>query len=477
VTDAAEDGARHDVVTLFAALWAVAALFHALGPSGRAGGIVDDVTAAGVGHVLLVVAALWVLAAPDRLLPLVALAVLGPVTAWQEAPFMGNHWLVVAFVDVGLLLSIVAARRPWRGALVEGGGFLPVARWTLAGFYAFAGFAKLNHGFLDTTVSCASVYFDETARTLGLSTPMAVGKGGFASLVPVVAALVEVSIPVLLCMRRTRIAGVVLGLLFHSAIALDQEHLFSDFSSVLAALFVLFLPQSFAAAAVDLVRRRGRAALAAWAGLAAVVSAAQWSGRGGLVDSVFVDGRMWLWFTYDAALLAAVAWWLLRKREAAPRRPFALPRRNRWLAIVPVIVIANGLTPYVELKTGYAYTMYANLVTVGGDTNHLLLPATLTLGDRQTELVTIQSSSDPSLAVYASAQYRLPWDSFRAYVSSHPTAAVRYERAGEVHDLAHASDEPGLTDGPSTVVQKLLPLRAVDERDPPRCQESFLPAL
>src|SRR2546430_10827189 len=44
---------------------------------------------------------------------------------------------------------------------------------------------------------------------------------------------IELSIPVLLLVRRTRHLGVVVGLVFHRLIALDQSHLFSDFSSVL----------------------------------------------------------------------------------------------------------------------------------------------------------------------------------------------------------------------------------------------------
>ena len=51
---------------------------------------------------------------------------------------------------------------------------------------------------------------------------LAVGLGGWASLVPLAVVAVEASVPVLLCIRRTRNAGVLRGLIFHSAIALDH---------------------------------------------------------------------------------------------------------------------------------------------------------------------------------------------------------------------------------------------------------------
>src|SRR5947208_2401960 len=100
--------------------------------------------------------------------------------------------------DAGVTARAESAAKP----SASDDAFRPIARWALVGFYAFAGFAKLNSAFFDTTVSCGNVYFDETARTLGVATPLAVGHGGWASLVPVGTALIELSIPVLLCIRR-----------------------------------------------------------------------------------------------------------------------------------------------------------------------------------------------------------------------------------------------------------------------------------
>jgi hypothetical protein len=419
-----------------------------------------------------------VLGQPRRTLPLLTLAVLGPVTAWQEAPLLGNHWLLVALVDLGLLLAAVAALEGWRVDRARlAAAFVPLARWSVVGFYSFAAFAKLNHAFFDTTVSCGSFYFDELARSLGFSTPISVGEGGVASLVPFGVAMTEASVPVLLLVRKTRNVGVLVALAFHGMIALDQLHLFSDFSSVLSALFVLFLPAAFFTDAVRFVRTRAPWAAALYAGAAAIVLIAQWSGRDGFIDTVFVDGRMWLWFVADFALIAGVVVWLRTTRGARLSHPLSLDRRARWLAIVPIVVIANGLTPYLELRTAYAYNMYSNLQTVGGSSNHLLVTATLPIGDRQGRLVRILASDDGGLEAYKVLGYDLPWDSLRAYLAKHPQASVTYERAGQVHALVHAADDPALVTAPSIVTQKLFPLRAVDQHDPPRCQDSFLPAL
>lgn len=456
-----------DVLCLFASLWAVAALFHVLGTSGAALRLVTEPTVTGGAQAVLAVSAIGVLIRPGRTGPLLGLAVLGLATAWLEAPLLGSHWVLAVFVNLALLVAALLARRDGgidRDRLAE--AFLPVARWCLVLFYTFAAFAKLNTDFLDAAVSCSTYFFGET-----FGGPPAVG----ADLLPFATALTELSIPLLLLVRRTRVFGVLLGLGFHSAIALDVVHPFYDFSAVLAALFVLFLPTAFATGALDLLRGRGTAFRHVWVGLAAVVLVAQWAG----FLLVFAAGRLVLWVLVDLALLVGVVVWLLRDRERSPgpQRPFTL-RSPRWaLALVPALVVVTGLLPYVELRTASAFTMYSNLRMVDGTSNHLLVRSSLPLAGRHTDLVTVVSSSDPGLTTYAEQGYLLPWDSFRAYLAEHPDVAVTFERGGRRVVMERASDDPVLVTAPPLLAQKLLALRAVDGGERSRCQSGFLPAL
>ena len=59
----------------------------------------------------------------------------------------------------------------------------------------------------------------------------------------------------------------------------------------------------------------------------------------------------------------------LRQRPPAPAR-HALRVGHVVFLLVPLLVVANGLTPYLELKTGFGWNMYANLRTVDGESNH-----------------------------------------------------------------------------------------------------------
>jgi hypothetical protein len=448
-------------------------LFHVWGPSGRGFQLFSEVTTAGVLQALAGVVAVAVLLRPRSIVLLAALAALGSATVWFEAPFLGSHWVVAGLVDVALLLAMVTARSADRLEEI----FAPLARWVLIGFYAFAAFAKLNHAFFTPRVSCGTFYVDELAGSLGISLH-SMTAGGWAHLVPFGVAGTELSIPILLSMRRTRHLGVLVGLVFHSLIALDQTHLFSDFSSVLVALFVFFLPAAFASEVVTLYRN-----MAHRERLNAVVAAAcaalllvQWK-QGN--TRLFRDALGWAWMLFDVAVLVLVVRFLRRSHPAPIERPLSFARTGvpRWLAIVPVLILLNGLSPYLELRTAYAFNMYSNLQTADGDSNHFLVARTLPLTDYESDLVRIVDSSDSSLQLYADGHFDIPLLQLRDYLSHHPEVSLTYVRRGVQRQVARADEDPALVEPVPAWQSKLFAFRSLDQTDPARCQPSFLPAL
>jgi hypothetical protein len=55
-----------------------------------------------------------------------------------------------------------------------------------------------------------------------------------------------------------------------------------------------------------------------------------------------------------------------------------------------LIALGNGVTPYLGLKTVANYSMFSNLRTEGGQSNHLLIPAgQFFLAEYQTDLVRV----------------------------------------------------------------------------------------
>lgn len=464
-----------DVLAIFAVLWAFATLFHIWGPSGRAAGVFSEITTVAVTHVLLGVAAVAVLLRPRSVVRLTALAVLGPVSVWFEAPFLGSHWMVALFVDLGILLAVLLGR--FDAVRVER-LFAPVARFVLLAFYFFAAFSKFNSAFFDPSVSCGTYFFDELAASLGFHVH-SMTSGGWAHLVPIGTAAIEASVFLLLLFRRTRVAGVVLGLVFHGAIALDQTHLFSDFSSVLNALFMLFLPAGFAASAVSRVRSltsRTREAVRSIVVLgASALLLIQWIGRNRTLERVFDDGLRWAWVVVDMVVLVAVAAYLFRDRPRAS--DVRLRPRAALLWVVPLLVVLNGLSPYLELRTAYAFNMYSNLHTADGSSNHFLVRATVPLTDYQSDLVRIVDSSDPNLLLYARTQFAIPFLELRDYLSRHRDVTIDFVRNGRQRHLARAADDPALVEPVPSWQSKLFAFRSLDETSPSRCQPVFFPAL
>ena len=466
----------HPGLALFSVMWALAAVWHVLG---------NTLVGSSWGQAVLALAAGLVLWRPGSVGPLTLLALAGVVTLWLEAPVLGNHWLLAGFVNVAILMAVGAGalRRRWSDRLDLANRLFPIARLCLLGFYAFASFAKLNSGFLDRATSCAVFYFDESTSSVGLGS-LQLGGAPWLQLAVIVGTIaVEVSIPVLLVVRRTRHLGVVVGLVFHAVLAVDHSHQFFDFSAILAALFVLFLPPS---AGVWVAERTGsaRARLALvdarlpnvihGAGAVIPVLAALAVAADRVDAREALDLGWWPWQLW--ALVCVVATLRYLDQQPPPPSPRSLRPHHALFLLVPLLVVANGLTPYLELKTGFGWNMYSNLRTVDGESNHLVVRRTFPLTAEQSDLVEILDSDDPGLLRYAASDHALTWRQLRTYLADHPEVRIRYRRGYDVVGLQHASNRPELVAPVPTWREKVQLFRAVDLRSPERCVPTFGPA-
>lgn len=441
-------------------MWGVAVLAHLAG-NWRYGDVWPDPTLIGV---LLLAAGLLAtvsVVAPRRGV-LLALSALIPVTAVLEAPVLGNHWLLAGLVSLGYLLTSGNWDR-----------FEPIARVVLLGFYVFAAFAKLNTGFLDPATSCGVFYANQALGEFGFGQIRALSPLGWMAAWG--SALIELSVPVLLVVRRTRVWGAMLAISFHGLLTLDLAQHFYDFTGVLFPLFVLFLPDEFFERVEDVgqkmaapLRRAGLALVVALGVLVTVFSVTP------LTESTLrflSQGSFLWWIPYMAVVI-----WATSRAVRLTDRP-SLSWRVGWVGVaLGFVVVLNGLTPYLELKTAYGWNMYSNLVTVDGESNHLVVRSTWPVRDGHEDLVTVVESSDSGLQPYADEGYLLPWPSLRAYAVEHPEASLVYERAGQRYDVDRIGDHPDLS-GPVPWWWRWMPLRSVNADTPDECQPVFLPAL
>ena len=458
-------------IRLFAASWALVTILHLLGNADQ---VASATTFSGerIGQAILALTAIGVLLRPSDLRRLIVLATAGVVTVWLEAPMLSNHWLVAGMVNLAIIGSaLVVLRRHrrldpaelWRLAA-------PTMRASVLVFYACAAFAKLNKDFFDPAVSCGAEFFKETSHSIGLGALADAGGRSFLWAAILATAAIELSVPLLLVVRRTRHAGVVVALVFHFVVALDQWHQFFDFSGLLMALYLLFLPAGFAAWL--LLRIQRRPAASAIRQLIVAVSAAllvlAFIPKPGILTTVFTGGREVLWLALSLPLIVAVIMWLRRERPAPIRRPTLIPARVLW--VIPALVLLNGLSPYLEVKSAFGFTMYSNLRIANGRTNHLVVRRTAPLSDVEADVVRILDSSDSRLREYGRDGYGVTWRQLRAYAVVHHNVAIHYIRHGVDHDLARASDAPDLVAPMSIVDRKVFVFRAIDLHGRERCQ-------
>lgn len=402
----------------------------------------------------LAVAALTLVWRPESRLAWAAVSTLVPVTAWLEAPLLGNHWLLMtAFAAATLLAQRRKEPWPWLAATV---------RLTFLSFYGFAAFAKLNTAFFDPTVSCAVVYANQTLRSWGL--PVFASDAVAVSL-PAAAAMIELSVPLLLLFARTRAAGVALAAAFHVVITLDLAQHFYDFTAVLLLGLLVFADDAVTGAIAAWLDRR-RASLAALSALWAVLMLVM------LVPSP-IAARV-------AARLVVVAVWLpvsgaivwLTMRAAGRPVDVRLRPYGAAAAVLTALVVLNGVLPYTGVKTATGWNMYANLVTVDGRSNHLLVSPAAAVA--HPSYVRLTATNDDALEAYISSGWDVPERNLRDYLASRPAATVTYVRP----DGTTVSGNGATLGRPlPEVTRRALPLRSVPTSQPAPCQQLWLPAL
>jgi hypothetical protein len=466
----------HDRWTLFPGLWCWALLMHQA--------TFDKWQYSPIGWALCACAVALVL--KPRSVPILAATVaVNAVYSIQCLPETANHLLFEGFVCFAWVLAFAlhAAARlrtgvPLRRVLAREPGEphpLEASRTPLGiGLllvYWLSVLHKLNYDFVDPETSCASYMYRRVSETLPF-----LPKAIWAEHVAIWSTLLaEASVPVLLLSRRTWQLGLVAALAFHLLLGFDPTPGIYSFTGLLYALFILVLPETFVATAAgcfsELTQRLGRrtldavrfSALAVAIGILAYGTTRedQWSFRAG-----FVFFLVW-------ALVVAVGYLLSLKRtleQEGTAEPASAGATSGFahalLWILPLVTLLNGLNPYLGLRTQLSFSMFSNLRTEGGQSNHLFMPRLLNLGGFQEDLVEILETNDAELERLHEHQLLLPYFEFRRAVSGSENVRVRYLRNGEQRTFEcvdGACNDRELAEPYSRLMSRLLYFRPIDK--------------
>ncbi len=425
--------------------------------------------------------AVWTLLRPSSLIRSVAFFLALLVAIVIRMPFVANHTFFESLVLITVLTCLVDYDR-----------FAPLLRLEVLAIYCWATLHKLNTGFFDERISCATVQLFEIKSVLPfLPTP-----DGLIAINPYLTIGIEGLIPILLLVPRTRLGGLILGFCFHGLLGFG----YPSFSVLMYAFLSLFIPpSSYERLTVPVANRLSGPVIQL--GLVLSTLSILWVFIGGRHENSFLLSKEGLYLIFSVLLGSAFVCFLVKVRPIAIAERVALLPSMKWLLILPALVFLNGLLPHVGLKNIQAMAMFSNLQTEGGKTNHLLLPASLQWSSNLKDLVSIRSSNYAALNQLAGEvvkktqfvttvampkayveysrgkdrefrfrfKYRIPFVMLQNLVTSMARAgnkdiALLYERGGEVFSTANAELDPSLSRA-SIFQRKLLAQRAVPDDD------------
>jgi len=454
---------------LFAYLWAFSGLLD-IAPF--------DAWFASPLHTLSAASCAFVLLRPRWLPGFAAMHALRIATFAWDSPDTANHQLLYAIASAVVLCAypLAAHRKAGRPSAQDWlETFAPVLRLSLFVLYFFGVLHKLNRDYFDPRVSCGvNIFVGVAPAWLD-----ALATSSRASRISLIAGslLLESAVPWLLAFGRTRRAGIAVGALFHVFLGLR----FYAFSSGLLALYALFVPTSvweLASARVAELRARG-GVLAALLSPAAASAAALLVVVGfGASGALQREDSEWVAFPSGGFPLFAAGWmalmfvplaWLLGSKRLAAAFAGRSPGRLAYapiLLVFPLLVFFHGMSPYLGLRTVPAFSMFSNLRTEGGLTNHWFMPSrALRIAGFQEDLVTVRLAKDEELIRFARRPRRTFYDLKmriqRMAASGKHDIFVSYRRGSEVKTLTHAETDPELMEPVPWWQRKWLKFRPV----------------
>jgi hypothetical protein len=379
------------------------------------------------------------------------------LAAFLSKRHLTNHDTLILSVLATVLSSYLYAVWRARRFAVDLGIFHrclgAVMRVEFLVFYAWVGVHKLNAHYFDPSLSCANNFLGQWIDALpGVPVPAWVPP--ISSYLTVGA---EIATLVMLLIRPLRKFGILVGVAFHSILVV----LYPAFQFLVFGFFILFIPeetlervrQSLVGgrflrgprdACLSLLRRSGwfRAGIGIVLLMALRFSLAEESVRAVVCVALLVSAIT----AYTVTLFAVEL-----RHPAPPVRICAgLPA---VLAILPIFVFFQGLQPHLGFKAVQSFSMFSNLDTQAGQSNHLFLPVALQVSDNLSETVEVHGTNLVTLAKVAKSAGRhskVSYAHMRQLISRASRAGAKGLRVSFTHrgvprTVERAEEDPELS--------------------------------
>ena len=383
---------------------------------------------------LVSAAAFFLLLRPVSVGRLITLSIFLTLNTFWFLPEVPNHRLMLTVVSLSVLLTHTLSH--FKAENLDEFDqkrqvLFSLLRCATVLLYFFAFFHKLNSDFLSADYSCAVRFLKNISPTLASSQLL--------ETVAIWATLIfELLIVPGLLWAKTRKLSVVLALVFHVILSFDLIMHFLDFSSTMFCLLSSFMIFQDAKDENRPWFRRylcdNRIGILACLGFCCLLVFGFAFGASDRGYEVFRLGRQAFWLIYAACFIVLVMGNSVfpdRILSSGVSSSLSLRSNAIPITIVLLLVLINGLSPYIGIKTRTAFAMYSNLRISDVDSNHLLVPRSFDLFGLLADRVKVVDSENVR-GVIAGAQ--LPYITLQYLLEqSGQNVALTYRYQGKVY--------------------------------------------
>jgi len=426
-----------DKLKWFNILWALAHITHLL----RKGKGEDPVVW------LLIFLALVVFDKPRSQLRISVLAAAQLVYLFLEMPITDNHMYIMGFVNIGLVTIFL--KNYFNNSWHRLESMQPVISFgavVILISYSAAALSKLNYDFFNTANSCSVSMFVDAMAIFG-----GVGSEYYSYIFPIMPFLiagVEIAIPILLLIPKTRLYGVVMVTVFHFLMSFSPTATALDFTIILISMMVLFLPgEIFERIKIRLEKERIsdiKEKIISYKNLLFLLAAF-------FILSMLMtnlgnvsENRNWLLLFPVAVLSGSLILFLTFSAMRQSMRSTIFKQPGLVESVIFALLLLNITSPYLGFKTAGTFTMYSNLQTSGLESNHFIF-GRAPFETRMDDLVKIIDSSDQNLTKMSESDVAISMHELRRELAKKPDASITFSRGDEIIRLDHASQDPHLT--------------------------------
>ncbi|MDH1915960.1 DUF393 domain-containing protein [Acinetobacter junii] len=315
---------------------------------------------------LIPISGLILLFRPRDLRVFVFALVVSSIDAILQMPASSNHTILKNFLLLSMILAGIISFYFRTGLDGFYKGFSPVGRGLLLCMYFFGVFHKINTDFLNPEISCTRSLWEQMPfYTSFMGHNFFINIGIYSTLI------IETILLICLLIPKTRLYSIILGILFHSFLALSGYAIYAPFSTLTIVLHLLFLHPTQATS---------------------IINSPQWLNISYKINQPFYASCLLIYIgllgflAYNHSYSQFGLLWLITIipllyciliKVKIPHQEYNIQEllisKPKIFTILSLLFFLNCSTPYLGLKTAQSMNMFANLQLEGGRNNHLIM--------------------------------------------------------------------------------------------------------